>query len=77
MGFEKYVTSPIDVLFNNQSAIELPKNAICHKRSKHIGINFHCTCELVEEKEIAIHYLQTSLMSADILTKVIEMQTFT
>lgn len=69
MGFEKYVTSPIDVFCDNQSAIHLSKNAVYHKRSKHIDINFHFTRELVERKEIVIHYLQTELMLSDILTK--------
>jgi len=69
MGFEKYVTSPIDIFCDNQSAIQLTKNAVFHKRSKHIDINFHFTRELVERKEIVIHYLQTDLMLGDILTK--------
>jgi len=47
MGFEKYVISPINVFCDNQSAIELSKNAVFHKRSKHIDINFHFTRELV------------------------------
>ncbi|KAL0117638.1 hypothetical protein PUN28_008790 [Cardiocondyla obscurior] len=69
MGFEKYVTSPINVFCDNQSAIELSKNAVFHKRSKHIDINFHFTRELVDKKKIVIHYLQTDSMLADILTK--------
>jgi len=32
-------------------------------------MNLHYTCELIEEKEIMIHYLQTNLMPADIFTK--------
>jgi len=45
MGFEKYVTPPIDVSCDNQSAIELSKNAVYHKRNIHIDINFHYTRE--------------------------------
>lgn len=69
MGFDNYVKSPINVFSYNQSAIELSKNAVYHKRSKHIDINFHFTRELVVKKEIVIHYLQTDLMIADVLTK--------
>jgi len=69
MGFEKYVRTPINVFCDNQSAIELSKNAVCHKRSKHIDISLHFTRQLVEDKEIIIRYLQTDLMPADILTK--------
>ena len=69
MGFEKYTESPIDVFCDNQSAIELSKNAVYHKRSKHIDISIHYTRELVERKEIVITYLRTDFMPADILTK--------
>jgi len=69
MGFEKYVASPIDVFRNNQSTIELSKNTVCHKRSKHIDINYHFTRELVEKKEMTIRYLQTNMMPTDILIK--------
>jgi len=69
MDFEKYVASPIDVFCDNQSAIELSKNAVCHKRSKYIDMSYYFIRELVEKKEIAIRYLQISLMPADIFTK--------
>jgi hypothetical protein len=36
MGFHRYVKSPINVYCDNQSAIELSKNAMFHKRSKHV-----------------------------------------
>jgi len=64
MGFEKYVASPIDVFCDNQSTIEMSKNAVCHKHSKHIDISYHFTRELVKKKEIAISYFQTNLLPA-------------
>src|SRR6187551_259815 len=69
MGFEKYAVGPINIYCDNQSAIELSKNAVFHKRSKHIDISFHYTRELVENGEIVVEYLQTDYMPADILTK--------
>lgn len=69
MGFGKYVNNPIDVHCDNQSAIELSKNAVFHKRSKHINLSYHFTRELVEKKEIVVKYLRTDSMVADILTK--------
>lgn len=69
MGFEQFVKDSISVWCDNQSAIELSKNAVFHKRSKHIDISFHFTRELVEKKVITIQYLRTELMIADILTK--------
>jgi len=69
MGLEEYVKSPIMLYCDNQSAIELCKNAVLHKRSKHIDIAYHYTRELVEKGEIKIVYLSTECMIADILTK--------
>lgn len=69
IGFEKYVESPIYIFCDNQSTIELSKNAVLHKKSKHIDIRFHFTRELVERKEIEVTYLSTDQMLADILTK--------
>jgi hypothetical protein len=68
MGFHRYVKSPINVHCDNQSAIELSKNAMFHKRGNHVDIRFHFTRELVESKEIIISYLQTDSMLADIFT---------
>jgi len=69
MGFKKFVKDPIRVYCDNQSAIELSKNAVFHKRSKHVDINFHFVRELVERGEISVKFLRTDLMLADILTK--------
>lgn len=69
MGYGKQVTSPIKILCDNQSAIRLAKDAVFHKRSKHIDIKYHYTRELLEQGEITIEYLRTEFMLADILTK--------
>jgi len=54
MSFEKYVASPIDVFCDNQSAMELSRNAVC-QRSKHSDVSYHFMREFV--KEITIPYL--------------------
>jgi len=69
IGFEKYIQPPIHIYCDNQSAIELSKNAVLHKRSKHIDTSFHFTRELVDKKEIKVIYLRTDQMLSDILTK--------
>ena len=69
MGFYDLVKTPISVYCDNQSAIKLSKDAVFHKRSKHIDISFHFTRELVENNEIVVEYLETHCMPADILTK--------
>jgi len=59
--FEKYEKSSIRIFCDNQSAIQLSKNAVLHKRSKHIDISFYFVREL-EGKKIEI-YLRTDQMS--------------
>lgn len=69
MQFYSLVESPINVFCDSQSAIELAKNAVYHKRSKHIDIRYHFTRELIEKNEIRVVYLKTESMLADIFTK--------
>lgn len=69
MQFYDLVEIPVRVFCDNQSAIELAKNAVFHKRSKHIDIQYHFTRELVAKNEIEIVYLRTDSMLADIFTK--------
>lgn len=57
-------------LFNdNQSAQKLTENPIFHKRSKHIDIRYHFCRECVSNKVVTVHYMPTTEMPADILTK--------
>lgn len=69
IGFDELVSDPINVFCDNQSATELSKNAVYHKRSKNIDIKLHFTRELVERGEIVVRYLRTELMIADVFTK--------
>ena len=61
--------SPTKVLVDNTSTINLAKNPILSKRSKHIDIRFHHTRELVEKGDIKLDYIPTQEQKADILTK--------
>ena len=49
---------------DNQSAINISKNPVQHSRTKHIKIRHHFIRELVETKELEIHYLPTDLQLA-------------
>ncbi|KAL0277244.1 UNVERIFIED_CONTAM: hypothetical protein PYX00_004597 [Menopon gallinae] len=69
MLFRHYVKEPISVYCDNQSAIELSKNPVFHKRSKHIDIAYHYARELVEKGKIELKYLRTDEMIADVFTK--------
>lgn len=69
MGFKKYVTPLIRVFCDNQSAIELSKNAVFHKRSKHININFQFTRELIRKKLRFIIYRQIRCLPTYLLSR--------
>jgi len=57
------------LLLDNSSAIQLVKNPIFHKRSKHIKNRFHKIREWLQSGEFEVEYVKTELMAADYLTK--------
>jgi len=67
LGFEQKL--PTTLFEDNQSAVALANNPVFHARSKHIDIQFHYVREKVASKEIALRYVATDDMNADIFTK--------
>lgn len=57
------------VYSDNQGAIQLIKNGIFNRRSKHIKVKFHYVCEVYQEKKIEIKYIPTDQQLADVFTK--------
>lgn len=60
---------PVQLYCDNQGAIALSKNPEDHKRTKHIDIRHHYVREKQEDGTIIIHFLLTTEMIADGLTK--------
>jgi hypothetical protein len=57
-------------LFNdNQSAQKMAHNPVSHNRTKHIAIRHHFITDAVKEEKVALEYLNTEKMIADIMTK--------
>ena len=54
---------------DNQGAKALAKDNAYHARTKHIDVQYHFVCEVVEAKNITIIYMPTEDMLADIFTK--------
>ena len=54
---------------DNQAAISLAKNPVSHARTKHIDTRYHFIREEVQNGVIALKYIPTKQMVADILTK--------
>ena len=60
---------PLTIYEDNNSAIDLTKNAKYHNRTKHIDIAHHFVREQVEMNEISVTHCPSKHMIADIMTK--------
>ena len=60
---------PLRILADNQGAMKLASYPQIHDRTKHIDIRYHFVREAAERGLIAIDYVPTANMRADILTK--------
>jgi hypothetical protein len=77
-GFTQYLGDSLDVQIysDNQGCIALAENPKGHSRSKHIGVQYHYTRQLVEYKKIKLDYCPTKDMLADVLTKPLSYRAF-
>ena len=67
----------VKVFCDNQSCIKLAINPKITDQNKHIRARHHFIRELVEAKEMSLHYTSTTTMWADFLTKPISTTTKT
>lgn len=67
--------APINVLVDNQGAIQLAKNPIYHERSKHIDIRYHFIRNCISNGEIKLTYVESKENKADMFTKPVSKQT--
>ena len=70
-GLGHKLDTPTVLYSDNQGSIALSKNPHSHRRSKHIDVKFHLLREHVEEGTVALQYVNTKDMPADVLTKVL------
>ena len=61
--------APLTLYMDNNSAIAVDKNPEHHGHLKHIQLRLYWLRDVVEEGEIAPHYVPTEGMVADLLTK--------
>jgi hypothetical protein len=71
------VSEKTKIWSDNQGAIQLAKNPVYHARTKHIGVHYNFTKDLVINKEIQIEYVPTDEMVADIFTKALDREKHT
>jgi hypothetical protein len=60
---------PTPLLCDNQGVIELAKNPVFHKRTKHVEVHCHFIKQLVEDGSIKLQFCPTEDQTAGILTK--------
>jgi hypothetical protein len=60
---------PALMLMDNQSAMQVAKNPEHHGRMKHLDLRFFWLRDEVTKRHLAVHYVPTADMAADILTK--------
>jgi hypothetical protein len=63
--------APSLLLVDNQSAIQVARNPEHHGRMKHLDLHFFWLRDMVNSGVIAVRYIPTSDMAADLLTKVL------
>jgi hypothetical protein len=54
------------------SAINISKNPVQHKKTKHIDIRHHFIRDLVENKVVTLEHVSTKEQVADIFTKALD-----
>ena len=64
------------IYFDNSLAIDLSKNLVFHKRTKHIDAEYHYIRELVNNGEIILEHCRTQEQVANILTKPLGQKSF-
>ena len=67
MGFSVPLGLPMCI--DNQSAMQVAKNPEHHGRMKHLDFKYYWLRDEVEKKVLAVDYIPTDSMVADILTK--------
>lgn len=69
MNLNSLVFSQTVIHCDNQSAIQLSKNDVYHRKSKHIDIRYHYTREVQQQGKVNVQFISTHNMTADMLTK--------
>eukprot|EP00253_Pinus_taeda_P008972 PITA_08972 len=68
---------PTTLWCDNQSAIQLCKDPVQHKRSKHIELHMHFIRKLIHDHVLEVQYCSTDDQVADIFTKALTEAKFT
>jgi hypothetical protein len=67
---------PIQIHYDNISAINISKNPVMHSKTKHIPIKYKFLWEQVAEKNIRVEYVGTKEQVEDIFRKPLPREAF-
>lgn len=73
---QQEIKTPTTIYCDNMSTIAEKKNLVLHNRMQHIELQHHFIRELVDKREISMHFCKTDVQVADIFTKAISMEKF-
>ena len=62
-------STPVAILSDNQSALEITENPANYRWAKHIDISYHAIRHYLRNGQIMIDYIPTNAQAADILMK--------
>lgn len=69
LGHRRTLRSATVLYSDNQGSIALSKNPDSHRRTKHIDVKYHLLREHVQKRTVALQFIGSSEMAADVLTK--------
>jgi hypothetical protein len=67
---------PVNVFCDNKSTISLIKSGANSSKGKHIDINYHYIQDIVEMREIKVHFVPSADMMANPMTKGLTLNQF-
>jgi hypothetical protein len=72
---EEPLEHPSPMHCDNQSTISVAENPAMHNKAKHIALKYHYIRDLVDEKDVTLHYCPSGANPADLLTKILPCDT--
>jgi hypothetical protein len=75
LGAGYYEKQPVDIFEDNLACLAMAKNPVLHEKQKHIRVRYHFIRECVLRRQLAVHFIGTNSMVADLLTKPVPVST--
>lgn len=76
LGFNKSFNMLISLCSDNKRALDLIKNPEHHTHIKHVDIQYHYICKVVQNRFAVMQYVATTNIVANVLTKPLQTAMF-